>query len=300
MLVCLVLASASLAQVAVAPQAVVPTFSSELLDPEGFSRFHLVTRATFSDGDSVFSSASTWSAEARAHLRLADGLALSATIPIGVLRAGAVREGFLGNVALGVAGGLGFPLSEGTGMELRIGGAIDVYLPTAPSPDSLDLARAEGTVAAIRSYEPQLYIPRLFSFRPRLYADVILGGFQAAVELGITPGWTVKAPSQNLILFSAAGRASYQIGPYVEPYLELGGSTQIAGDGDVAPPFLLTPGVRFHIAETLDPAIFLSFNFVTPSAVIIGVDIAGAFRKRKPPRDQDLDDHDDFLEGSEL
>lgn len=298
MLVCLVLASASLAQVAVPPEVVAPTFSSELLDPEGFSRFHLVTRATFSDGDRVFSSASAWSAEARAQLRLRKGLAIGATIPLGVFRSGPIREGFIGNLSLGVSGGLGFPLAEGT--ELRVGGAFDLYLPTAPAPESLDLARAQGTVAAIRAYEPQLYIPSLFSFRPRLYADLMLAGFQAAVELGLTPGWTVKAPSKNLILFSAAGRLSYQIGRYVEPYVELTGSTQISGDGEVAPPFLLTPGVRFHIADTFDPAISLSFNFVTPSAVIFCIDLASAFRSSKPPRDEDREDHDDFLEGSDV
>src|SRR5215813_4384153 len=59
----------------------VPELSTELVDPTGLSRFHLVTRATFTDGSKVFSSNTVWSFEARAHIRVIEGLALHAVLP---------------------------------------------------------------------------------------------------------------------------------------------------------------------------------------------------------------------------
>lgn len=282
------------------PQPEAPTFSSELLDPAGLSRFHLVTRATFSNGESVFSSGSAWSSEARAHLRITEGLALSGVLPIGFYRssAGAIKKGFVGNIAVGIAGGKDIELSKApdSSTDLRLGAAIEVYLPSAPSGKELpDLLRTESFIASIRPYEPNLYLPRFLSFRTRVHADIVLGGLVAGGELGVTPGWTVEAPSQFALLFSGAARASFEATHNVEPYLEMSGATQIAGKGDIRPPFLVTPGVRFHIAEFLDPAFFVSFNFVTPSAIIFGLDIASAIRSTKVPRGENREDFEKLL-----
>jgi hypothetical protein len=248
-----------------------PSVSSELLDPEVVSRFHLVTRVTFGDGSSPFSSSSIWSYEARGHLRILDWLAAEAVIPIGFYNPeGDTSSGFIGNVSAGASAG--FPLALGSS-ELRVGAGLDFYLPTARTGDR-EVALGEAFGAAIRSYEPQLYIPSLFSVRARGTAQIEFDKLQLAVELGLIPAVTTRGDSDFLFLVSAAARASYDATPMIAPFLELGAARQIAGPGEIAPPFLVTPGVRFHVAELFDPAIFLSFNFVEPSAFLIGVDLA--------------------------
>jgi hypothetical protein len=83
--------------------------------------------------------------------------------------------------------------------------------------------------------------------------------------------------------FHIAGRLAYVVTPELEPFLEMGSAIQLAGEndlGELSTPFLLTPGVRFHFFG-LDPAIFVSFNFEEASAIIFGIDLAGALRPRR-------------------
>src|SRR5687767_5025774 len=104
-----------------------PSVSSELLDPEVTSRFHFVTRATFGDGSSPFSSMAMWSVEARGHLRVLDWLGAQAVLPIGYFSPKDDESaGFIGNLAVGA--NVGFPLEAGSSNR-RVGGGLDVYLP---------------------------------------------------------------------------------------------------------------------------------------------------------------------------
>jgi hypothetical protein len=261
------------------PPAIEATsWSNDLVDPAGFTRFHLTTRATFSNGESVFTSASSWSYEGRAHVRLTEGIAISGVLPIGasVGTGGESSTAFLGNIALGL--NMGGTLSDGPGTRIRAGGSFDVYAPTAPPSDELETELARSAVAAIRAYEPQLYVPRLLSFRLRGHADASAGILNADLELGLIPAVTIGEDQGFLMLISAAARMSAKLGPVVEPYVEVTGSTQLAGDGEIAPPVLLTPGLRLHLADSFDPAVFVSINFVESSAVVFGIDLAGAIR----------------------
>ena len=79
-------------------------------------------------------------------------------------------------------------------------------------------------------------------------------------------------------MIGATGRLSGRISEVFEPYVEVGCTPQVAGPGEIAPPFQVTPGLRLHIADLFDPAIFVSFNFIAPSAVIFGVDLASVLR----------------------
>jgi hypothetical protein len=134
----------------------------------------------------------------------------------------------------------------------------------------------------MRAAEPQLYVPQLLSFRGRGHVDLYLEPLFLGLDLGLVPGLTVGsgpgAESGFVLLFSAAARVSVDLGPVFEPFLEVAATTEVAGIGQIAPPFMVTPGLRFHIADFLDPAVFASFNFVAGNAVILGIDLAAVIR----------------------
>lgn len=269
-------------------------WSTDLLDPSGLTRFHIVSRGTFSDGDGVFTSATSMSYEARAHVGVAEGFAIGAVLPVGhVSRPGAASSGFLGNLALGAT--FGGTLSTRPGLTIRLGGGLDTYLPTTPEAAEGTIGLARSTVAAIRSSEPQLYVPELFSVRGRAHVDVTAGMFTGELELGLVPGGTVGRGGVFVLLASASARGSARVTPAVEPFLEIGASRQLAGDGEIAPPLLITPGVRFHIADAFDPSIFLSLNFVEASALVVGLDLATVIRPTLGGTSRREQDPDDFL-----
>jgi hypothetical protein len=282
---------------------VVPTISAELLDPLGLTRFHLVTRANFFDyaNSAAFErDVATWSFEARAHVRITRGLALAAVLPFGLLLPGPGRENrfFFGNFSLGVGGGTRWFVG-GPGLSISIGGGLDLYAPTAPesTPDDLlpiatglGFATPQILVASMRAYEPQLYLPDLMSFRARMLARIQASIFTGELELGLVPGFTVASQSDFVMFFGVAARLSVQPSEHLEPYVEMGVTTQVAGPSDLSPPFLVTPGLRFHIAESFDPAIFISFNFVEASSIIFGVDLAGALRPGRRAANNDIED----------
>lgn len=267
-----------------------PTISSELADLAGYSRFHLVARATFSDGESTFSDASTSSYEARLHVRLTEGLALATTIPFGLLvLPGAENQLVFGNFSLGVAGGFGVPLA-GEGRRLRIGGAFDVYAPTAQDPaEDLPAGVAQAAVAGIRSLEPQLYLGDLMTFRARVQAALAIERFRAGLELGLAPGFNFDDDAELFMWLSVALRGSAHLTPALEPYLELGSAIQVAGPGDLSPPFLVTPGLRVHLGG-FHPAVFVSFNFVEAEAILFGIDLAGVVVPSPRTRGEEIDD----------
>jgi hypothetical protein len=277
-----------------------PNISNELLDPDGRTRGHLVGRANFSDGQKVFSSSSIWSFEALLHVRIIEGLAASVALPFGYIDVTGAQQFFFGNLGVGVAGGRRIhlasdPSGEETGPILRVGGGIDAYAPTAPRPDTspsragmIDTRLlAEQTIALMRAYTPQLYEGDIMSFRARAHADITINILTAEIELGLIPAFTLTSQSSFLMWFCGAGRIVARPTTEIEPYLEMSGSVQIKGDNKLNPPFLLTPGVRFHIL-TFDPAVFASFNFVQGKSVIFGIDLAGALRKTRSDLSDDI------------
>ena len=274
------------------PREVVRSWATDMVDPAGLTRFHLTTHATFADATSAFSGDTTWAIEARGHVRLTPGVALSAVVPVGVT----TRDdayGFFGNLALGLSVG-GTVHSQDT-LFVRLGGAFDVYLPTA-SGDPVRFFE-HGAVAAVRAYEPMLYLPSSLSFRGRFSGEVDVGPLAVAAELGLTPSVSLAEDAKGFaLLFGLASRVSVTVVPSFEPFLELSAVTQVAGDGELAPPGLLTPGVRLHLAEAFDPAIFVSFNFVAAHAVIIGLDLATVIRPAPETAKRRKLDRDDFFE----
>ena len=274
------------------PREVVQSWATDMVDPAGLTRFHLTTHATFADASSAFSGNTTWAIEARGHIRLTRGVALSAVVPVGLT----TREdayGFFGNLALGL--GVGGTVHTRDTLSVRLGGAFDVYLPTA-SGDPVRFFE-HGAVAAVRAYEPTLYLPRSLSFRGRFLGEVDVGPLAFAAELGLTPSVSLAEDADGFaLLFGFASRVSMAVVPAFEPFLELSAVTQVAGDGELAPPVLLTPGVRLHLAEAFDPAIFVSFNFVAAHAVIIGLDLATVIRPAVETGKRRKLDRDDFFE----
>ncbi|MEQ9500915.1 MAG: hypothetical protein RIT81_28860 [Deltaproteobacteria bacterium] len=250
-------------------------WSTELLDPIGLTRFHLTSRG-------IFASRTGFGVEAKVQFRVADGVALSATLPFAIDES----DGTVGNIAAGFtwAGTSG---DHAQGFDF--GGGLDVYLPVAGK------NVGNGLIAALRAYEPMLYVPDLFSFRTRGYAAYRTPQFFAALELGLVPAFSLEGEGGTSFLLSAAGRVGATLGA-VEPFLEVAAAPQIAGDGEIAPPLLVTPGVRFHIADIFDPALFVSFNFVEASAIIVGLDLALAFRPGEKDR-LEKSYEDDFLDG---
>lgn len=281
------------AEVGESVQPPIPNVSAELLDPHGLSRFHLVSRAVLTTDDQ------RWSWEARANVRIIRGLSLAVTLPFGLLvpRSGGDNQFFFGDFSVGIAGGGQVLVGGPSDPAISIGGALDIYAPTAPEPQPIPedelLGRAQRAIASMRAYEPQLYLSNIMSFRARGLARLRVGMLTGELELGLTPGFTLDSQSDFRINFSAAARIAVLPIRAVEPFVELGGSMEISGPGEVKPPFLITPGVRFHIADMLDPALFVSFNFTDTSAIILGIDLAGALR----PAVRGGNDMEDFFSG---
>lgn len=269
--------------------------STELIDPAGHSRFHLVSRATFSDGESVFSDDSLWTFEARAHVRVLPGLALSATLPFGFAAlSGLEREFYFGNFSLGVAGGgtihLGEP-SATPGPRLHLAAGADVYAPTAPEPDEEDLSLrvAQGGVAGTRALEPWMYLSNLMSFRARAQVGLSIDVVTASLEVGLVPAFTLDTSAELVLWTSFAGRVSALPSDALEPFVELGSAIQLSGPGDASPLFQVTPGVRLHLGG-FDPAIFVSIPLSEPTGLIFGVDLAGAFVPSRRASGEGVDD----------
>lgn len=278
------------------PLPPLPTWSTEQLDPSGLTRFNLVTRATFADGQGPFSSSSAWSTEIRAQIRARPGLVFSGALPLGITSGyESSTRLVVGNLALG--GSFGGAVIDTPELVLRIGGGIDAYLPTAPASDTTRGALL--LLGAFRGYEVQLYLPRTLSFRGRLHVEASVGALNFGGEVGLVPAISLPRGDQGLtMLLGGAARAGIGLG-VAEPYLELSGATALGGIGDVAPPLQLTPGVRLYLFEVFQPAIFVSFNFVAADAVLFGVDLASALRPASKSRDRENPRNIDILDVEE-
>lgn len=252
----------------------VRAWSTDMTDPAGLTRFHLRTTASFADATDALSGSTTWSYEARGHVRLTRGVALSAVIPIGMTTR-VDAAGVFGNIGVGLS--VGGTVFEQESLLVRLAGAFDTHLPTSSGDREV---RGVGlSVAALRASEPQLYLPASLSFRGRFLGEVSVGELAAAIELGLSPSVSFAEDAQGVaLLFGGAGRVSYRVLPALEPFLELSATTQIAGVGEIAPPLMLSPGLRLHLADAFDPAFFVSINFVAAHAVMFGVDLAAVIR----------------------
>lgn len=272
----------------------------DLAEPDGASRLQFISRGIFSDGDAVVSSNAAWSAEARFHLAMNKRWGITGVLPFGIARTTADARIFFGNAALGAAGG-GFidlvdPLSTATPVRLRLGGGIDAYMPTAPTGSPFTVTSA-ALVAALRSYEPQLYVPNLTALRARGQAGLSVGPLTAQLELNVVPGILLDGDNEAIMLFGGAARAAYLIDGTWEPFLELAATTQVVGPGQIKPPFMITPGLRVHVSPTFKPAFFMSMNFVAAKAVIFGIDLAVASGlKRASEVRSGAQDPGDFLD----
>lgn len=285
--------------VASAPAFAGTRLAVELMEPLGTTRGQLLTRGLFSDGDAVFTSETAWTAEGRFHFALTPNFGLTGALPFGFVSRAARKRVFIGNVMVGGAGGthidLVDPVSSPTPIRLRLGGGIEAYLPTAPSSNATTLAGV-SLAAAMRGYEPQLFVPDLFSGRVRGQLSLSVGDLTAQAELSLVSGATIRGKTEGVFLIGGAMRASYLVTPLVEPFLELAGTTQVAGTGQIRPPFMITPGVRLHITPNFSPAVFLSANFVAAKALMFGIDLAAmATNLPSPKRRAVADEPDDFL-----
>ncbi|MBK6687941.1 MAG: hypothetical protein IPG45_25935 [Deltaproteobacteria bacterium] len=284
------------AQIDAPPLPPLPPWSTEQLDPSGLTRFNLVTRATFADGQGPFSSSSAWSTEIRAQVRARPGLVFSGALPLGITN-GYESDARLviGNLALGAS--FGGVVVETPELVLRVGGGLDAYLPTAPSSETTQAALL--LFGAFRGYEVQLYLPQTLSFRGRLHVEASIGAVTLGGELGLVPAISLPRGDQGLVmLFGGAARAGINLG-VAEPYLEFSGATALGGIGDVAPPVQMTPGLRLNLLDAFQPAIFVSFNFVAPDALLFGLDLASALRPTSKSRDRENPTSVDILDVEE-
>lgn len=282
-----------------------PYVSIDTMDVRGHSRFHLSTRFTFDDGNEAFSKSSLFVYEAHASIRVAEGFAIVGTLPFGLDAPNPGDNGFfVGNLRVGGTGGGVIHFGEEdspVSPELGLGGAIDVYAPTAPE---LELAvpgggarRSVSAVRVLRSYDPALYLARTMAFRARAHAELNLGYVATQVELGLTPAFTLEADSEFFMLFQWMFRLAAQPVPSIEPYVELGNAIHLGSDAafDLTLPVHLTFGVRAHMGIA-DPAFFFTLDLANATP-IFGIDLAGILRGRRTRADRgDMEflDEEDF------
>lgn len=279
-----------------------PNIATDLLDPKARTRFHLTTRVSASTPDDTFTDdliRTTF--DLNMYLRATRGFSVTAAMPFGLVAVKPGKDTFIiGNLRLGVAGGdyflLGTPSpDEGRTPTLGLGGAFDVYIPTARvgDEDSCLLCAPVSIVRNMRAFEPESFTDDSMWFRVRGHADLALGPFLAELELGLSPGFSYGDDGEFMMVFEWAARASVDIGPYIEPYLELGSAIHVVNKSemirlnpdlsiaqitgyDLTTPAMLTIGLRAHFAN-LDPAFFTSID-LRDGLIIFGLDLAGAVR----------------------
>lgn len=274
--------------------------STELLEPTGNTRLHLTTRASFSSAGEAFTDRLTMSFELQAFIRLTKGWAVEAALPFGLVDPESGNNQFIfGNIRVGTAAGFEVRLQpdniDKRSARFRIGGGLDIYIPSTQTPDASGIisgADAVGLVRDFHSFEPELFIDDAMFFRVRGHAQLSFDYVILEAELGLSPGFTLAEASEGLFLVSWAARISVKPTYTVDPYVEAASSFHVTGktaDRDYDTPVWITPGVRFHFSY-FDPAIFASFN-VNEFAVLFGIDLAGAAREYIRVRKED-----DFLE----
>jgi hypothetical protein len=276
-----------------------PGITHDLLDPGGHTRFHLTTRVTPSGPEGTFSNDVRLTMVARAHVQVTEGLALHLALPFGAALTEPGPDAYsVGNIRLGVEGGrpvyLGQSAGDSTTPRLNLGGAFDVYLPTAAAAKNdfclgLDVCDAVALVRDLHAYEPESFTDDVMFVKGRLHADVSASVFTAGLELGFSPGLTLDSDPEFLFLVSWVARGAVAVGPYLEPFLELGSTLHLVGANqitilnpdrtvrsllgqDYTTPVLLTLGARGHLGG-FDPALFVSID-LRDGYVIFGLDLA--------------------------
>ena len=223
--------------------------------------------------------------EARLFAPATDDLTVTITLPLGIYDPGVpeLRRAFFGNAAVGVVSGrrlrLAMSAAPAASVTVDVGGSFELHVPSAPRARPGPLATTMTLMAAMRGYDVQLYLPRMFSGRVRGFAAARFDALRVSAELSVTPGTTVGQGSSRALIAGGAVWASYGLTSGIVPFIELAGAAELLGAVDVQSPFTVTPGVRLHIAEAFDPAVFVSFNFDRDRAIVVGLDLARASRE---------------------
>lgn len=280
-----------------------PDISPDFLDPEARTRFHLTTRWTPAPN------AALWSFELSGAIRVSNHVALTFTAPFGLQiphrdAPFLLQEGFFSNLSAGAAGGTAIRLGSNSGARLTLGGALDVYAPTSPAEAYSGFgagARARGEpyrfLAAARPLHPGLWALETVSGRVRVHGGISVSILDIDAELGLMPGVILDGGGAFVMHFGAGLRARVTPVSFLEPYLELYGTTRIAGAMAVDDyqvlngAALFTPGIRFHFLG-VSPAIFTHIQIGegdVPETFTLGIDLAGADPDRPREDDPGLD-----------
>ncbi|MCA9552189.1 MAG: hypothetical protein KC933_19270 [Myxococcales bacterium] len=271
-----------------------PGLTHDLLDPEGRTRFHLITRLTPSTGEGKFTNDLRATIMARAHIQVFEGLAVNAALPAAGAWPDPGADAYLvGNIRLGVEGGHAFYVGDSRADAARpriaLGGAFDLYLPTAATADNAfcgTVDACDGTVLVrdLNAYEPESFIDDALMTRLRFHADFSMASFTAGLELSLSPGLTLDTNPEFIMLFGWMVRGAVAAGPYLEPFVEIGSSRMATGPSNglldllvsnYTTPTTITLGARAHLGG-FDPALFLSVD-ARDGYLIFGLDLASVF-----------------------
>ena len=276
-----------------------PNLSHILLDGSAETRFHLTTRARFSEGEESFGPGSTWGFELKVLGRVLDGLALGVVLPFALdaPRGSGSEVGLVGNLRVSLAASAGRLRlgARDTGPSLGLTFGLDAYAPTGSSPDSgcsdRSICPNAARAAALSAYEPELYLRDAVMGRPRAQLDLQAGAFRAAIEAALVPGIYALGPREGdaFLRYGFASRLSLDVAATAQPFVEV-----VAGGTLSHPP--LVPGTaaarggfdpdaeRIQVnvgtrlfAKDFAPAVFATVE-VEPAVVFFGVDLAGVVR----------------------
>ena len=269
------------------PSSSRPRVPFSQLDFLATPHFSFKARALLSGAGRLVARPSAWSLEGRLFAPATDDLTLAITLPLGLYDPGVpeLRRAFFGNAAIGMVSGrqLQLPLSSGatTRLPVDVGGSFELYVPSAPRRRPGPLNTTMTLMAAMRGYDVQLYLPRMFSARFRGFAAARFEALRVSAELSLVPGTTVGSGSGGTLFVGGSAWAGYEVTQNVVPFVEISGAVEAIGATDVEAPFTITPGVRLHVANAFDPALFVSLNFARDRVIVLGVDLARASRENE-------------------
>lgn len=249
-----------------------PRVTRDLIDPAASSRFEVATRSLIGDAQSLPGEGSAHMLELSAYFEVAPTLAITARAPVAYVSSGLVGsdEGVIGNLSGGLLKSGHSRVSEDTEAYLRFAGGLDIYLPTAPGDKGP--SEAPSLLAALRAGAPQNYLPSFLAARGRFHLGYLEGPLMLSSELHLTQGFFTGDSAPAITILTGIGQFAYDASDSVSLSLRASASRQIIGDGTVAPPVQITPGVRFMTSRNSALGVFCSLNFEQATAVIIGLD----------------------------
>lgn len=301
--------------------------SSSFLDPLNRTRAHVTTRVGFFDQqvpDVGSRDHVNGSVEIQFVLRGTESFSVSTIIPVGW----EATDGFdaialYGNTKVGFNFGGEVQLPDLQPVDsvrpvpkIGLGGALELYLPTALDPQRSDCGPGRSQCAPMRNLrqfralEPELWTNDAFLVRGRWHGDFRFDIVQAELELGLSPGVTIEGSGDFVLLANWAFRLAALPIPELELFAEIGASyglvvpddrlfprfpggeeaaedagvTDFGDLNDLDTPVRLTFGARLHLASaSFDPALFVSVG-LEEGLVMAGLDLAGMLRSRPGAR----------------